>query len=296
MGVKGSGMTTRADSPTRIAPPATRATSRTSPPGMTSARVRGPTLVMLDMRHTLVGARSASRRAQDRRSVDGQDRRVGPFRSCSWFCLPSSPVAARQARRPQPARPRRRLRPGPASRHLWRLTTRRRPPRVRRPVDRCHERVTALSLREQVGQLFMVGVSTAGPSGADEAVLRSSAAGSVVLLGNTSAGAKAVARVVKRVRKAADSPAGVGLLVAADQEGGQVQRLQGRGFRQNPRRVRAGRLVRRRTDQASCGLGERSTGRRGGCRPGAGRRRRTGGTARPQRPDRPVGPRLRCRS
>ncbi len=91
-----------------------------------------------------------------------------------------------------------------------------------------------MSLRERVGQLFMVGISSTGLSDADEAVLRSSEAGSVVLLGNTSAGAEAVARVVMRVRRSTDPPAGVELLVAADQEGGQVQRLQGRGFRQIP--------------------------------------------------------------
>jgi beta-N-acetylhexosaminidase len=94
--------------------------------------------------------------------------------------------------------------------------------------------VSSLSLRERVGQLMMVAVSSEGVGSAAASAIDDSRAGSVILLGNTTAGAGRVSAVVVQARKAARNPEGIETMVAADQEGGQVQRLQGRGFDRIP--------------------------------------------------------------
>ena len=87
-----------------------------------------------------------------------------------------------------------------------------------------------MSLREQVGQLMMVGVDSRGLGSAEARTLARTRAGSVILLGNSTLGAAPTRRVVRDVRAATRRPEGVKTLVAVDQEGGQVQRLKGQGF------------------------------------------------------------------
>jgi beta-N-acetylhexosaminidase len=98
-------------------------------------------------------------------------------------------------------------------------------------LDDCTTFAASLTLKEQIGQLIMMSVSSAGPSSHDVRTLAEHRVGSVVLLGNSSAGRKAIRRVVRRVRT---SPGGVDTLVAVDQEGGSVQRLRGGGFDRIP--------------------------------------------------------------
>lgn len=102
------------------------------------------------------------------------------------------------------------------------------------PEPACADLLGSMSLREQIGQLFMVGVPSSGLSMATERALEDARAGSVVLLGTTTAGVDAVHRVTEQARAAARRPEGVELLIAADQEGGQVQRLRGEGFSDIP--------------------------------------------------------------
>ncbi len=99
---------------------------------------------------------------------------------------------------------------------------------------RCATLAGSLSLRDQVGQLIMVAVSSGGVSSSAATAIDDSRAGSVLLLGNTTAGSARVASVIERARGAARTPKDVDTLVAADQEGGQVQRLQGKGFDRIP--------------------------------------------------------------
>ena len=106
----------------------------------------------------------------------------------------------------------------------------------------CAQLVAQLSLSEQVGQLVMVAVGSTGMNRAEKQALRRSHAGSVLLLGNSRAGTAATAAVVSEVRAAADRPARVEVLLAADQEGGRVQRLAGTGFTDIPSAVRQAEL------------------------------------------------------
>jgi beta-N-acetylhexosaminidase len=103
-------------------------------------------------------------------------------------------------------------------------------PRPSATPDRCAALVESMSLRERVGQLLMVGISSAGPTTADADILASTRAGSVLLLGNSTASLTTIADVTARARRAARPPKGAQTLVAVDQEGGLVQRLQGPGF------------------------------------------------------------------
>ena len=105
----------------------------------------------------------------------------------------------------------------------------------------CAELVANMSLSERVGQLLMVGVRSTGTSQSDRAILARTRAGSVILLGNTAAGMQPIRGVVGRVRDAAPSPEGVEVMLAADQEGGLVQRLKGPGFSPIPSATRQAR-------------------------------------------------------
>ena len=82
---------------------------------------------------------------------------------------------------------------------------------------------------------MMVAVSSDGVGSAAASAIDDSRAGSVILLGNTNAGSTRVAAVVERARDAARTPRGIATMVAADQEGGQVQRLRGRASTASPR-------------------------------------------------------------
>ena len=98
----------------------------------------------------------------------------------------------------------------------------------------CADLAAGLSPAEQVGQLLMVAVPSTGLGSGDRAVLADSRAGSVILLGNSTAGAVATRWVVRAVREATPRPEGIRTLLAVDQEGGQVQRLRGPGFADIP--------------------------------------------------------------
>jgi beta-N-acetylhexosaminidase len=99
-----------------------------------------------------------------------------------------------------------------------------------------------MDLDEQVGQLLMVGTDSGGLSSATAEVLATTRAGSVILLGNSTAGRAATKQVVDDVRDATRRPEGVRTLLAVDQEGGLVQRLQGPGFADIPSATRQASL------------------------------------------------------
>lgn len=92
----------------------------------------------------------------------------------------------------------------------------------------CADAAAGLSLEQQVGQLFMVGVNTEGLDETTRAAISAGQIGSVVLLGNNSAGSSSIRELTAQLGSlgSAELP----LLVAVDQEGGTVQRLQGEGF------------------------------------------------------------------
>lgn len=101
----------------------------------------------------------------------------------------------------------------------------------------CAQLVGRLNLREQVGQLMMVAVGSTGMSEAESRAVSRSHAGSVLLLGQSTTGTVGTADAVRDVRSAAHRPAEVEVLMAADQEGGLVQRLAGPGFSEIPAAV-----------------------------------------------------------
>ncbi|MGW3954590.1 glycoside hydrolase family 3 N-terminal domain-containing protein [Streptomyces sp. NPDC004752] len=104
---------------------------------------------------------------------------------------------------------------------------------ARSTATTCADRVyTAMTQAQRVGQLFMGGVAATRPSTTDLHTLRAYHVGSVMLTGRSSAGTVATKKVVDGVRGQADTVAGrrVGMIVATDQEGGQVQVLNGPGF------------------------------------------------------------------
>jgi beta-N-acetylhexosaminidase len=88
---------------------------------------------------------------------------------------------------------------------------------------------------QRVSQLFMVGVPTAAPPAAAEQVVRDYGVGGVLLYGGSDIGLGGVRAFVSQLQAlAAPAAAGTRLYVAADQEGGQVQELQGPGFNAIP--------------------------------------------------------------
>jgi len=139
--------------------------------------------------------------------------------------------------------------PGPAITDLLPLRSRERPERPS-PAERVLGR---MSLPQKVGQLFMVGSPATAASPATLSQIGRFYVGNVMLTGRSYAGTRAPARVAAALQARATRPAtaGVRLLVATDQEGGDVQVLHGRGLTGMPSALAQGRWTPRRLETAA---------------------------------------------
>jgi beta-N-acetylhexosaminidase len=147
--------------------------------------------------------------------------------------LPSTAASA------VPSTPRTSTAVAPSSRSASRAT--RPPSRSAGPPVGAAERVFAgMTERERVGQLLMVDCPTTGVTGATRAAITQDDVGAVILDGTSYAGVRETAAVTSQLRALA--PRGAGLFIATDQEGGQVQRLQGPGFTRIVSAVQQGTL------------------------------------------------------
>ncbi|NUR06838.1 MAG: glycoside hydrolase family 3 protein [Nocardioidaceae bacterium] len=100
-----------------------------------------------------------------------------------------------------------------------------------------------MTLRQRVGQLFMVGTPATSASGATLAAISRRHVGNVMLTGRSYGGTATPARVAAAMQNRAtqDATDRVRMLVATDQEGGLVQVLHGRGLADLPSALRQGR-------------------------------------------------------
>lgn len=117
-------------------------------------------------------------------------------------------------------------------------------PTTKPPAAGCVDRtVAAMTTAQRVGQLFMSGVSATGVTATDSKALTTGKIGSAFLKGHSNGGTAAVKSVTDRVRSLGPAVHGVklGMFVATDQEGGQVQVLNGPGFSVIPSAVTQGR-------------------------------------------------------
>lgn len=115
------------------------------------------------------------------------------------------------------------------------------PPATMAPgPEECGSYAAGLPLAAQVGQLYMVGVSTAGLDEATTAAITSAQVGSVVLLGNSTAGSAPISGITNALLELGSEE--LPIMVAVDQEGGTVQRLQGEGFSDIPTAVEQAQL------------------------------------------------------
>lgn len=100
--------------------------------------------------------------------------------------------------------------------------------------------IAGLTLQQEVGQLFVVGTPTAGLDGDTASAIRDRHVGGIFLHGRSQGGAPATLALVQQAKAA--STDGISLIVATDQEGGQVQVLQGPGFDAIPSAVVQGTM------------------------------------------------------
>jgi beta-N-acetylhexosaminidase len=99
------------------------------------------------------------------------------------------------------------------------------------PADVAEQALAGMSEAARVGQLFMVGTPATGKGETAVEALTRYDVGSVILTGRSRLGVAATAALSAALQVDA---AGVPLFIATDQEGGQVQVLQGPGFSSMP--------------------------------------------------------------
>lgn len=90
-----------------------------------------------------------------------------------------------------------------------------------------------MSPQQRVGQLFMLGLTSTGPSQEMYDALAARSGGNAFLRGPSDLGAPAMATITRRI-KAVATVAGVSPFISADQEGGNAQALEGEGFSAMP--------------------------------------------------------------
>lgn len=105
-------------------------------------------------------------------------------------------------------------------------------PTSSKPPSCIDQKLQALTLRQQAAQLIMTGIDSRGMTSAQRAVVRQEKSGSVFLVGN--GGSLSNTRTAMAAVNAAATVHGIRPLIAADQEGGQIQRLKGSGFDRIP--------------------------------------------------------------
>jgi beta-N-acetylhexosaminidase len=113
------------------------------------------------------------------------------------------------------------------------------------PPRSCADRVLArMSLAQRVGQLFVVGLAGSVLDSATAQAIRTYHFGSVSFIATDTAGVAGVAPVTRAVQSlsSAQATGGTRFFVAANQEGGEVQALQGPGFSTMPSAVAQGML------------------------------------------------------
>jgi beta-N-acetylhexosaminidase len=94
------------------------------------------------------------------------------------------------------------------------------------------QKLQALTLREQAAQLVMTGISANGMTSSQRPIVQKQKPGGILLLG--SGGSLSHTRTAMAATTTAATVKGIRPLIAADQEGGQIQRLKGSGFDRIP--------------------------------------------------------------
>ncbi|MDO4243572.1 MAG: glycoside hydrolase family 3 N-terminal domain-containing protein [Actinomyces sp.] len=113
------------------------------------------------------------------------------------------------------------------------------------------------TLEEKVGQLIMVGVDASAPQTVSTTAISSHHVGNIFVSGRSSAGASAVHATIASVTALAGpgTTHGTSLLVATDQEGGDVQVLAGPGFSTIPSALEQSELATGELVEAARGWG-----------------------------------------
>jgi beta-N-acetylhexosaminidase len=126
------------------------------------------------------------------------------------------------------------------------------------PTSLARAAFTRMTEPQRIGQLFMVGTPATGLSAAAASAITVHHVGNLILTGRTYAGAAPVRYLAARADRltTAAATAGVPLYVSTDQEGGQVQALQGPGFARIPTALTQGTW-----SDATLTAGARSWGR-----------------------------------
>ncbi len=150
-------------------------------------------------------------------------------------CSAASPTTSR----PVPTRP---ASPGGASSTAGPATTTTPSHPATSAAVSCPQRILAtLSEAQRVGQLFMVGEPLSSPDAQYVSAVKSYAVGGVILFGTSHSPVGELRALTDRLRATdASVVAKVGLYVATDQEGGQIQELSGPGFNPIPAAVTQG--------------------------------------------------------
>lgn len=100
------------------------------------------------------------------------------------------------------------------------------------PASCVDQKLRSLTLRERAAQLIMTGISATGMTSAQRPIVNEQKPGGILLLG--SGGSMSSTRTAMAAVNTAATVKGIRPLIAADQEGGQIQRLKGSGFDRIP--------------------------------------------------------------